>query len=202
MIINIILLILIILLLALIITFSFYIFLPSIHKNEGKFFSDPIVVEQKNALMMKEKDEIEKSLKKAVVLCSCNKEFSLKRTKFNEDFSCFMTKSNFGTGFDCKFGCIGLGDCVKVCPQKAIEIVNHTAVVLKNCCGCGKCENVCPQKIIKLVPSDLQSTIICSNQNIQDFTTCSQKQKEEKIERSIKKHFKIWEFYYKIIKSK
>ena len=142
--------------------------------------------------------EFEHTGKKALDLCNCKKSFKLPVDKFNKDLSCFIVHSTNGTGTDCKFACIGLGDCVKSCPQQAITIQNHTAVVTSLCNGCGKCVETCPLGIITLVPSDTQKTVICSNKD-SDLTSCSAKNNEEKVAWNEKKDFKIWNFCYRIL---
>ena len=87
-----------------------------------------------------------------------------------------------GLGFmSCDYGCIGLGSCVKACPEGAISLENgiahvnsakcigcgicvkqceHGAVTLENnlatvdpekCVACGKCVEKCPTKAIHFV---------------------------------------------------
>ncbi len=53
----------------------------------------------------------------------------------------------------CKYGCLGLGSCMKACPFDAIEIVDGIAVVNKEICkACKKCIAACPKHLIDLVP--------------------------------------------------
>ena len=111
-----------------------------------------------------------------------------------------MINSDNGTGTDCKFSCIGLGDCVKVCPQQAIKIVNNTAVVTSTCVGCGKCVDICPLGIIKLIPKDTPSIAICSN-CINYPTSCSDIQKEQAVVWEEKNNFKFWKQCYKLFKN-
>lgn len=197
MIIQIILLILIILILSIIILFSFYIFLPSLNTENNK--NDPIISGKEKDFFTKEKAEPLQTDKRAVVLCSCGKKFLNDNSQFNEAYTCFMVKNMSGSGSDCKYACIGLGDCVKVCTQNAIILKNNTAVITNTCCGCGECAKICPQQIIKLVPKDTKSLILCNNTDFNSFTTCSEKQKEEKVEWNAKKDFKIWEYCYKML---
>lgn len=198
MILPLILFIVIILAIAMLIMFSVYVLLPSINIQEDK--SDDPVIPKKTKHNIFTNQKIKRSELKAVVLCSCNKSLSLKRTNFNESNTCFMVKNSLGTGYDCPFACIGLGDCMNVCPQMAIIIENNTALVTDNCCGCGKCAEVCPQKLIKLIPVS-QNTIIQCNNNNQENTTCSEIQKEKNIIWIEKKDFKIYSKCYKIIKN-
>ncbi len=56
----------------------------------------------------------------------------------------------------CEYGCLGEGNCVSVCPCKAISLrPNGSAEVDRGkCIGCGRCVTVCPQKLIELVPAE------------------------------------------------
>ena len=78
----------------------------------------------------------------------------------------------------CPFGCIGLGDCAKVCPEGAITIdpelniavVNHTL-----CIGCGLCVSECPNNLIEIVPGAVPQYLGCSytpKQNIAGREKC------------------------------
>lgn len=199
MILLIVLFILSLIIISLIITFLYYIFLPTLEK-QGYKTSDAIVsFTEKNYI--KDLDEpVEESKLKAMVLCSCNKKFDLQPINFKEQHTCFMVKNVHGSGTDCKFACIGLGDCAKVCPQQAIVITNRTAVVTELCIGCGKCVQVCPQGSIQLINKDTKTIILCNNKQTEEITSCSQLAKEEKVEWKPAKHFKIWKLCYKIIK--
>ncbi len=65
----------------------------------------------------------------------------------------------------CPYACLGLGDCVEVCPVSAIFIdpVKKIAVVDRDkCTGCGLCVAECPMNIIELVPADTKIAFLCS----------------------------------------
>ncbi len=198
MILSIILLVLILLLLAMLILFSFMVLLPSIKINPKKD-DDPLIPLKAKTFLIPDYKNFEKTDLRALVLCSCHKDTNLQRSNFNESYSCFMVKNTYGTGMDCKFACIGLGDCAKVCPQEAILIKNRTAVITNNCCGCGKCLEVCPQKIIKLVDKNTKTFVLCNNNSSESLTSCNKKQSEENVSWNDKKGFKIWKHCYKIL---
>lgn len=198
MILLIILFVMIIISVIMLILFSIYVLLPSIDINEN--MSDDPVIPQKIQKNLFESEETNVTDLKAVVLCSHKKNTTLAHSNFNEENTCFMIKNVFGTGFDCPFACLGLGDCMENCPQEAIFIENNTAVISDNCCGCGECVNICPQNLIKLIPKNEESIILCNNDNKNNLTSCSEFQKEKNIEVTTKKDFKIYSKCYKMLK--
>ena len=67
---------------------------------------------------------------------------------------------------DCDYGCIGLGSCVKACPEHAILIRDGVAVVnRKRCVGCGLCAKACPKNLIELIPETNLVMVQCSNKD-------------------------------------
>lgn len=67
---------------------------------------------------------------------------------------------------DCDYGCVGLGSCVKVCPENAITVRDGVAVVNRSrCVGCGLCAKACPKGLIELVPENKQVAVQCSNRD-------------------------------------
>jgi len=67
---------------------------------------------------------------------------------------------------ECKSGCVGVGDCAKVCPKGAIAEKNGKLIVYpKKCDGCGECakEGVCPRGLIHMIPADATVLIPCSS---------------------------------------
>ena len=198
MILKIILLILFLLLLTLLSFFTLYILIPSITKGDKKK-DDALIPMNLSPVILPEEKKYNPSDIKAYVFCSCNKECKLNRSLFNEQYTCTMAKTVFGSSLDCKIACLGLGDCVKICPQEAIKIENMTAVITDNCCGCGKCVSICPQKIIDLIPADTKRMVICANDSSEN-TSCSKLKSEENVSWNDKKDFKIWEYCYRILK--
>ena len=77
--------------------------------------------------------------------------------------ACNMTFSGKGA---CDYGCLGFGDCVNVCPNDAIHVVDGVAVVdRRKCIGCGLCAKTCPKKIIDMIPDVKPIWVQCSNQD-------------------------------------
>lgn len=199
MIVSYILLALILILLSVLVTFFIYVLLPSLKGKNRVEDKDPVFSHSELNFITPEIEKSKLSENKAFVLCSCNKSFNVERSIFNKQHTCFMINSDNGTGTDCKYSCIGLGDCAKVCPQQAIKIINNTAVVTALCIGCGKCVDICPLHIIQLIPKDTQTIKVCSNCK-KDPTSCSAIDKEENVVWNERKGFKIWGFCYKMFK--
>lgn len=198
MILSYVLLFLVLLLTAIVFMVVIHLVIPTLNeKKECK--AHQIISDEELEYIKPNLEEVKKSDDRAFVMCSCNKTFDVSRSVFNPAHTCFMINSDNGTGTDCKFSCIGLGDCAKVCPQQAIKIVNYTAVVTSLCVGCGKCIDVCPLDIIKLVPKDTQKINICSNCTNYP-TSCSEYSKETDAVWKDKKDFKIWSYCYKMFK--
>lgn len=66
----------------------------------------------------------------------------------------------------CDYGCLGLGSCVKVCPEQAISIRDGVAVVDPfRCVGCGLCAKACPRGLIELVPENRHIAVQCRNED-------------------------------------
>ena len=64
----------------------------------------------------------------------------------------------------CKYGCLGLGDCERVCPYGAISVCNGVAKVSSSLCkGCSLCVSACPKSLISLVTLKEQAVVRCRN---------------------------------------
>ena len=80
--------------------------------------------------------------------------------------SCAAAKMIFGGKGNCVWGCLGLGDCAKACPQDAIFIKDGVArVYTPECIGCGICVKSCPNKLITLQKADIITVVSCSNKD-------------------------------------
>ncbi|MGM9522335.1 MAG: RnfABCDGE type electron transport complex subunit B [Oscillospiraceae bacterium] len=100
----------------------------------------------------------------AVVRCSGDCTATQDKMDYQGLSSCAAAKLLFGGKGACSFGCIGLGDCAKVCPEHAITVIDGLARVnFSRCIGCGMCTRTCPNGIITLMP-DVECMLVgCSN---------------------------------------
>ncbi len=96
----------------------------------------------------------------------CNGDCNATKLQFDFDGiqSCKAVKRFYGGNGMCKYGCIGLGDCVAVCEHDAIKIVNGVAKVIPALCGaCGQCAAVCPNQLISIKPKSSNIDVLCSS---------------------------------------
>lgn len=64
----------------------------------------------------------------------------------------------------CKYGCLGFGDCTRVCKFDAIHIVDGIAKVdEEKCVGCMSCSAVCPRGLIIPVEPARNVVIACAS---------------------------------------
>ncbi len=113
----------------------------------------------------------EKPPQVAVVRCSGTSNNCQRVTKYDGAPSCSIAHSLFCGETNCQYGCLGLGDCVKVCQFGAIEIDGMTGlpkVIDEKCTACGACVKSCPRLIIELrkkYPKDRKIFVSCMNKD-------------------------------------
>lgn len=67
---------------------------------------------------------------------------------------------------NCKYSCLGFGDCVRACPFDAMYLENGLVVVdIEKCTACGNCIRTCPNGILELIPIRARVQIFCSTQD-------------------------------------
>ena len=78
--------------------------------------------------------------------------------------TCKACAMSYGGPKSCVYGCLGCGDCAKVCVSHAISIENGIAKVDTSLCvGCGLCAQECPKKIISMIPQEAATVVYCSS---------------------------------------
>lgn len=79
--------------------------------------------------------------------------------------TCSAAAQVVGGGKTCSWGCIGLGDCERVCDFDAIKMNEHQLPVVDEsaCTACGDCVSGCPKDLFSLQPIDRYLWVTCKN---------------------------------------
>lgn len=180
--------------------FIFFIFLPAV-ESQGIPFSYPLFSENEIApnILIRSETEDKKKNFKAFILCSKEKDYKKIRFDYKGEKSCTLFSSSFDSIYDCKYACIGFGDCVKVCSRGAIKIENNCAVVNNFCNGCGKCLKTCPKNIIQII-SRSKLSVLCNADSDDIDIHCAFYKKEINCEYKSIKNPEFWEKFYKTVK--
>jgi electron transport complex protein RnfB len=99
----------------------------------------------------------------AVLRCHGTTAYVKVQAEYRGIRSCAAASLVFGGPRACKNGCIGMGDCVRVCPFDAMEIDRFGIVVIDHsrCTGCGLCVAACPKNILELYPRAHRVELAC-----------------------------------------
>lgn len=101
----------------------------------------------------------------AVIHCGADESQRKKKAKYTGIRTCKAADMVFWGGLECKFGCLGFGDCATICPFDAIKMVEGLPQVDPDkCTACGKCVAACPRGIISLEPFEKgELTVVACN---------------------------------------
>jgi electron transport complex protein RnfB len=100
----------------------------------------------------------------ARVICCGDNNNAKEKYEYQGIQDCKAAEMLAGGSKSCRYGCTGLGTCVRECPFDAIHVVNGVAVVDEDkCTACKKCIAVCPKQIIELVPVSKKVRVLCKN---------------------------------------
>ncbi len=102
----------------------------------------------------------------AKVICQGEAGVSKHRYDYEGYRSCQMASSMVGGPKKCPYACVGLGDCVAICPFGALKVENGLARVDESkCTACGKCAAICPRHSIQLQPREATVVVRCQNRD-------------------------------------
>ncbi len=78
--------------------------------------------------------------------------------------SCRAAAVTTGGGKGCSWGCLGSGDCVRVCTFDALHMNTNglPRVTIDKCTGCGDCVDECPKDLFEVLPVNQPLLVQCS----------------------------------------
>ncbi len=102
-----------------------------------------------------------------VVHCGAHYDDRLGRNEYRGEMRC--SAANLVTDVQgCTYGCLGFGDCTRVCEFDAIHVIEGLATVdYEKCVGCGACAKACPRNIITITPfkAERMLAVTCTNKD-------------------------------------
>ncbi len=117
------------------------------------------------------RDAVEQEPQVAVLLCNGTCLNRPKTNSYDGTKTCAISTSLYGGDTGCQFGCLGHGDCVKVCNFDALHMdpVTGLPVVDDNkCTACGACVKACPKNLFELrkrAKKDRKIYVACKNED-------------------------------------
>jgi Na+-translocating ferredoxin:NAD+ oxidoreductase RNF subunit RnfB len=105
-------------------------------------------------------------IEKAVAVLHCNGGKKVKdRFLYQGIKNCAAANLILGGQKECLFGCLGFGDCAKVCPFGAIKMSGEGLPIVDphKCKACNKCVLACPEKLFTLIPVEQTVYVACSS---------------------------------------
>ena len=109
--------------------------------------------------------------KVAVLRCVGTCAVRPRTSHYNGVSSCAIAAATFAGETGCSFGCLGFGDCAKVCSFGGITINKETGLAEideDKCTSCGACVKVCPKGLLELRfkgPKSRRIYVSCANKD-------------------------------------
>ena len=104
----------------------------------------------------------------AKVLCQGDMEKAKDKYIYEGVKDCAAASLLAGGPKTCDYGCMGFGDCVRVCQFDAIHINDKGIAVVDEdkCTACGLCVEACPKDLIEMVPKGSLVQVTCISQDL------------------------------------
>lgn len=101
----------------------------------------------------------------ALVHCWGNPETRKSDYRYQGIEDCNAAYIYFSGADTCKYGCLALGSCIRVCPVNAITRGDDQRIYVDRgtCIACEKCVEVCPTKVMRMVPHDSDWYVACNS---------------------------------------
>ncbi len=100
----------------------------------------------------------------AHVLCNGTRENAVDLSNYEGIQTCIAAQNVGGGSKACPDGCLGLGDCVRVCQFNAAYMGDDGIPRFDpaRCTGCGRCVEACPREIVHMTGVSRRTHIRCS----------------------------------------
>lgn len=101
----------------------------------------------------------------ARLACAGGKNVARNRARYEGIRSCRAAALVGGGGKACSWGCLGLGDCERVCDFDAIILNEHELPVVIDplCTACGDCVDACPKDLFSMHPVSHRLWVACKS---------------------------------------
>jgi len=125
--------------------------------------STPEAIEQIAAFLQVDSGAEEKRV--ARLACAGGAHVARNRARYWGVETCRAAALVSGGGKACSWGCLGLGDCERVCEFDAIQVDRHglPRVSEANCTACGDCVEICPKDLFSIHPVSHRLWVACRN---------------------------------------
>ncbi|MBT8149501.1 MAG: RnfABCDGE type electron transport complex subunit B, partial [Gammaproteobacteria bacterium] len=99
----------------------------------------------------------------ARLACAGGSNVARNRAHYQGNSSCLAAAQVAGGGKGCHWGCLGFGDCERVCDFDAIVMDAHSLPVVDDdkCTACGDCVDICPKDLFSLQPVNHRLWVAC-----------------------------------------
>jgi Na+-translocating ferredoxin:NAD+ oxidoreductase RNF subunit RnfB len=103
----------------------------------------------------------------ARIMCKGGWSRSVKKFRYEGIQDCRAVILAGGGDKACRYGCLGYGTCLRVCPFDAITMTDDRVpnIDITKCTGCRKCEAACPTKVIEVLPASSQVLVTCHSKD-------------------------------------
>lgn len=101
----------------------------------------------------------------AVLRCQGGKDRTRERFDYDGLMDCVAANLIQRGSKACEYGCLGYGNCERVCPFGAIRMGDNGLPIIydNKCTGCGLCVEECPRDVLELMPKIQKVYVACNS---------------------------------------